>query len=206
MQETPQATGEGAAQGAAASGGPAIVLDTKQLCREWGWIALRGLLSIIFGVMVLAWPLATIWALAIIWGAFAFADGISAGIAGWRLYKRGVRWWPYIIFAVIGILAGIVAFVWPGITALTLMLIIGVWAVVGGVSQIIAAFRLRKEIEGEWFLAFAGLVSVLFGALLLFRPLPEGVLMIAWIVSFYAFVTGVLYIMLAFKLRQKAVC
>mgnify|MGYP003623907268 CR=1 FL=1 len=82
-----------------------------QLCHEWKWMALRGVLSIAFGVLAMVWPLATIWTLALFWGAFAFLDGVSAGMTGWRLYKRGVRWWPYLAFAAIGIVAGVAAFV-----------------------------------------------------------------------------------------------
>lgn len=171
---------------------------------EWGWVAFRGVLAIALGVMAIMWPLATIWALAVMWGAFALTDGISAGYTSWRLHKKGVRWWPYALFAVTGVIAGITALIWPGITALVLMMVIGCWAVIGGISQIAAAIRLRKEIEGEWFLAFAGAISVVFGLLLLVRPMPEGVFAIAWIVSFYAFLTGGLYLMLAYRLKRSS--
>ncbi len=174
-----------------------------QVSREWGWVAFRGVLSVIFGVLAFFWPLATILTLAIFWGAFAFVDGISAGITGWRLYKRGVRWWPYLVFAVVGVLAGLITLLWPGITAIALLYIIAFWAIFGGVSQIAAAIRLRKEIEGEWFLIFAGAIGILFGLLVAFSPLPEGIVAIAWMVGTYALVVGVLYIMLAFKLREK---
>lgn len=177
--------------------------DTNHLCREWGWMAFRGILAIILGFVALISPFATIWALAILWGAFALTDGVLAGYTSWRLYKKGVRWWPYALFAVTGVLAGIAALLLPGITALVLIIIIGCWAVMGGVSEIVAAIRLRKEIEGEWRLIFAGAVSTLFGLLLLFKPAAFGVVAIAWIVSFYAFITGSIFLMLAYELRKK---
>lgn len=165
--------------------------------------SVRGAVALVFGFMAIIWPLAAIWSLALLWGAFALADGIFALMTGWRLHKRGVRWWPYLFFGVIGVLAGIITLVWPAITAIMLIYVVAFWALFGGVSQILAAIRLRKEIEGEWLLALAGGFGVIFGFLILFRPLPEGVLAIAWLVGFFAIVTGVLHLMLAFKVRGK---
>ncbi len=174
----------------------------KHICKEWGWIAARGVIALIFGCMAIASPFATIWALAVVWGIFAILDGVSAGYTSWRLHKQGVRWWPYALFAVTGVIAGAVAIVWPGITAVAFLVVIACWAIIGGVSQIVAAIRLRKEIEGEWFLIFTGGINLLFGLLLLFRPLPEGLFAIAWIISFYAFLTGFSTLALAYQLRK----
>ncbi|CAK7038831.1 MAG: hypothetical protein DELT_00692 [Desulfovibrio sp.] len=171
-------------------------------CKEWGWVALRGVIAIALGVMAVVWPFATIWALAILWGVFALIDGVSAGITSWHLHKQGIRWWPYALFAVTGVIAGIAALLWPGITAMVLLVVIAVWAVIGGISQIIAAIRLRKELQGEGFLIFAGAISLLFGVLLLWRPV-EGLIAIAWIISFYAFLTGGITLMLAYNLRKR---
>lgn len=171
------------------------------LGKEWGWIALRGALAVIFGILAVAWPIITVWTLSMVWGVFALADGLFAFSTGWRLHKKGVRWWPYMALGVIGVLAGLIAVIWPGITAFVLVFIIGFWAALGGISQIIAAIRLRKEIDGEWFLILSGLLGLIFGLLLLFRPL-EGAVAIAWIVGFYAIFMGILVIMLALKIRN----
>ena len=180
------------------------LLDTLRahLKREWKWVALRGVAALVFGFLAIIWPLAAVWSLALLWGAFALADGVFALMAGWRLHKRGARWWPYLLFGVIGILAGFLTLVWPAITAIVLIYIVGFWALFGGISQIAAAIRLRKDIEGEWLLALAGVFSAIFGLLILFRPLPEGVLAIAWLVGFFAIVIGILQLMLAFKVRK----
>lgn len=175
----------------------------ESLGHEWGWIALRGAVALLFGLLALIWPLATIWALAIMWGAFAFADGIFSFITGWRLHKKGVRWWPYLLYGIIGLAAGILTLLWPGITALALIYVIAFWAIFGGVSQVAAAIRLRKEIEGEWLLILAGIISVLFGLLIFFRPLPDGVVAIALLVGMYAIISGILCLMLAFKVRKQ---
>lgn len=180
---------------------PVLATLQAHLGREWKWIALRGAAALIFGFLAILQPLAAIWALALLWGAFALADGIFALTTGWRLHKRGVHWGPYLAFGVIGVLAGLVTLVWPAITAIVLIYVVALWALIGGISQIVAAIRLRKEIEGEWLLALAGFFGVIFGLLILFRPLPQGVLAIAWLVGFFAIVTGILHLMLAFKVR-----
>lgn len=172
------------------------------LGREWGWIAVRGVLAVIFGLLAVAWPIITVWTLSMVWGVFALTDGLFAFSTGWRLHKKGIRWWPYLAFGMIGVLAGLVAIIWPGITALVLVFIIGFWAALGGVSQIAAAIRLRKEIDDEWFLVLSGLLGLIFGLLLLFRPL-DGAVAIAWIVGFYAIFTGILLVMLALKIRAS---
>ena len=128
---------------------------------EWKWMALRGAAALVFGFMAIIWPMAAIWSLAVLWGAFALADGVFALATGWRLHKRGARWWPYLLFGVIGVLAGFLTLVWPAITAIVLIYIVGFWALFGGISQIAAAVRLRKEIEGEWLLALAGVFSAI---------------------------------------------
>lgn len=172
------------------------------LKKEWGWIALRGAAGILFGLMAIIWPLATIWALAIMWGIFALVDGASALMGGWDMHKQGSRWWPYLIFGLIGLAAGVLTLMWPAITAFVLVYVIAFWALFGGATQIAAAIRLRKEIQGEWLLALVGFIGILFGLLILFRPIPEGITAIAWVVGFYALITGVLYFMLALRVRK----
>lgn len=172
------------------------------LQKDWGWVALRGAIGILFGILAISWPVVTIWTLAILWGAFAMADGVFAFMTAWRIHKTGARWWPYLLVGLIGVAAGIITLFWPGITIVALVYVIAFWALFGGISQIVAAVRLRKEIQGEWLLILAGAFSVIFGMLILFRPL-EGLLAIAWIVGFYAILTGALYLMLAFRLRRR---
>ena len=173
------------------------------LGRKWKWIALRGAAALIFGILAIFQPWAAIWSLALLWGAFAMADGVFALMGGWRMHKQGLRWWPYLVFGIIGVVAGFITLIWPAITAITFIYILGFWALFGGISEIVAAVRLRKEIQDEWLLALAGGISVIFGLLILLRPLPEGVVAIAWLIGFFAIITGILQLMLAFKVRGK---
>lgn len=171
------------------------------LSREWGWIAFRGIVSIVFGILAFVWPFATVWALAILWGIYVLTGGMSAIAASWGMQKNSSLWWPYLLFGVVGVIAGILAFVWPGITAAALLYVIAFWAIISGVIEIAAAIRLRREIEGEWFLILSGAFAVIFGALLIAYPLI-GVLAVVWIIGCYAVASGILLLILAFKIRK----
>lgn len=173
------------------------------LGKQWGWIALRGVAAIIFGVFAFAFPGVTLAVLVIFWGAYALADGVFAIVAGLRIRDNGKPLWPLIVAGVLGILAGVVTFLWPGLTALTLILIIGLWAIAIGVFQIVAAIRLRKEIEGEWLQILSGLLSIVFGVVVVLQP-GAGAVGLAWLIGAYAIAFGVLLVALAWRLRGTA--
>lgn len=173
------------------------------LQRAWWLVLGRGILAVIFGILALAWPGITVWALVFVWGVYAIVDGISEiGIAlrGSRGLGTGGRW-VLAILGLFGIAAGIVAFVWPSITALVLAYLIGFWAIVIGVGEIIAAVRLRKEIDNEWLLALAGVLSIVVGALLVIAP-GAGVLGLVTVLAIFAVAWGVTLIMLSFRIRR----
>ena len=94
-------------------------------------------------------------------------------------------------------------FMWPGVTALVLLLFIASWAIVVGAFEIVGAIRLRREIDNEWMLVFSGAVSVLFGLALLVRP-GAGALAVLWVIGTFAILSGVIYIALALRLRHHA--
>ena len=173
------------------------------LAHSWWVLALRGAVAILFGILALSWPGLTLATLVLLYGAFAFADGI---ISLWAAFFGGAKpaptWW-LIVVGLLGIAAGVVTFVYPGITAVLLVLFIGAWALVHGIFEIIGAIRLRKEIEGEWMLVLSGIVSVIFGALVLVAP-GAGALALVWIIAVYAIVFGILMIGLAFRVRSLA--
>jgi uncharacterized membrane protein HdeD (DUF308 family) len=175
----------------------------EDLSRNWGWVALRGLVAVLFGVFAFIAPGITLAVLVLLWGAFAFADGVFALVAAFKVRDQGKPFWPLLIVGFLGIAAGVATFLWPGMTALVLLAFIGAWAFVMGVFQILAAIRLRREIEGEWLLALSGALSVLFGVFVLFQP-GAGALALVWAIGAYAVVFGVLIIGLAFKLKGMA--
>jgi uncharacterized membrane protein HdeD (DUF308 family) len=139
--------------------------------------------------------------LTLLWGAYALADG---GLALWAAITGSAgsvapRWW-LAVAGVAGIISGIVAFFLPGITAFVLLMFIASWSIVIGVMQIAGAIQLRKEIDGEWLLALSGLLSIVFGVILMVRP-DAGAVAVAWIIGWYAILAGILAIGLAFRLK-----
>jgi uncharacterized membrane protein HdeD (DUF308 family) len=170
------------------------------LARNWWALALRGLFAVLFGVLAFALPGVTLAALVILFGVYSLVDGIFALVTAVRAAETHERWWLFALEGLAGIVAGLITFLWPGITALVLLFLIAWWAIITGIFEIAAAVRLRKEISGEWALALGGAASVVFGLLLLFRP-GVGALAVIWLIGTYAVVFGLLLLMLAFRLR-----
>jgi uncharacterized membrane protein HdeD (DUF308 family) len=172
------------------------------IVRNWWVLLVRGICAVLFGLLAFTWPGLTLFALVILYGAYALADGVTAiwlALAGGR-HEEGRMWWQMLIVGLLGIAAGIVTFAWPGVTALVLLVLIACWAIVRGIFEIAAAIRLRKVIEHEWMLAAAGVLSVLFGIVLLARP-GAGALALIWVIGAFALIWGAVAIGLSFKLR-----
>ena len=173
------------------------------LSRNWWALALRGLAAIVFGILAFTWPGITLWALILLFGAYMLVDGVFAIVAAVRAAGNEARWWLLLVEGILGVLAGIVAFVWPGLTALALLYFVAAWVIVTGIFEIVGAIRLRREIEGEWALILSGALSVLFGVLLAVIPAPAGILSLLWLIGAYAVAFGLLLIILAFRVRNQ---
>lgn len=174
---------------------------TKILSRTWWLLLLRGLIAIAFGILIWLQPEISIMALMLIFGAYVLADGVLGiwtAIAG---RKEHEDWWVLFIWGGIGVGIGILTFLAPGVTALALLFYIAVWAVATGVLEIVAAIRLRKEIKGEWMLVLGGIVSVIFGILLMAQPIA-GALALLWLIAVYGVIFGIFLVILAFRVRS----
>ena len=165
------------------------------VAQHWWVMLLRGIVAILFGVIAFLWPGLTLASLVLLVGVAFLSDGIASVAAG----LRG-RFWQSTLIGVVSILAGLATFFSPGLTAMALLYVIAFWAIVTGVLEIAAAIRLRKEIEGELWLALAGAGSILFGVLLLARP-GIGALAVVWMIGLYAVIFGGLLIALGFRVR-----
>src|SRR4029078_4731572 len=184
---------------------PGVGLGTAMvhaLAKNCWLLWLRGIAAMIFGLLAFAWPGLTLLTLILFYGAFALVDGVLAIIAALSGGPRGPRWWLAVV-GVLGIAAGLVTFLTPGLTALVLLLFIAGWAIATGVLQIIGAIKLRKEIDNEWLLILGGIISVLFGACMMLAP-GAGALALVWVIGSYSVVTGVIFVALAFRLRKHA--
>ena len=171
------------------------------LASKWWAVLLRGLAALLFGALAFAWPGVSLTALVFLFGAYAFADGVFNVAAAFGAPRGYKNWWALLAEGLCGVAAGVLTFVWPGVTALALLYLIAAWAVVTGALEVAAAVRLRKVIAGEWLLALGGLLSVLFGVLLAAWP-ATGALAVLWLIGAYAFAMGVVLTALAFRLRR----
>lgn len=172
------------------------------LAQNWWVFLLRGLVAIAFGVVALAWPGVTLVTLVLFYGVFALIDGVFAIIAALRGGGSGSRWWLAFV-GLLGIVAGLVTYFAPGLTALALLMVIGVWALVYGILEIIGAIRVRKEIDNEWMLIIHGALAALFGIMVLVRP-GAGALALIWVIATFAIVSGVLLVAFAFRIKRHA--
>jgi uncharacterized membrane protein HdeD (DUF308 family) len=176
------------------------VIGVEALSRNWWLFLLRGLAGILFGIITFIAPAISLAALVLLFGAYAFADGVLSIVAAVR--RRGeARWGMLLLEGVAGIAVGVLTLLLPGITALTLLYLIAAWAIVTGVLELIAAVRLRKEIKGEWLLALGGIASIAFGVLVALLPGAGALAIVIWIGA-YALVFGVLLVVLSFRLRS----
>ena len=167
------------------------------LSQKWWAVALRGLLAIVFGIVALAYPGATLVTLAVIFGAYAAVDGVFSIIAAFGSRGRDAVW--YVLDGILGIAVGVATFFFPGITTQALVYLIGVWAILTGIFEVIAGFEL--PIKRDWLVVLAGIASIVFGVLVFAYPVT-GALAIAWLIGAYALVFGVS--MLAFGIRLRS--
>jgi uncharacterized membrane protein HdeD (DUF308 family) len=173
------------------------------LAKNWWLLLLRGIAAIVFGVLAFAWPGITVVSLVIVYGAYALVDGLFSLYAAIRGGDGPApRWWLAVV-GVAGVLAGLISFAMPGVVALWLLLLIGAWAIVSGIFEIVGAIRLRKEIDNEWMLILHGVITVIFGVLLMAMPGP-GALAMVWVIGAYAIAGGVILSVLAFRLKKHA--
>ena len=175
--------------------------SSNSLAHNWWMLALRGLVAIVFGVLAFVLPGMTLLTLVFLFGVYAIVNGVLALVHAFSAPKGYPRFGALIFTGIISIAAGVLAFVWPGITALSLVLLIAAWAIVNGVFEIATAIRLRRVIEHEWLLALAGILSVLLGIVMLLQP-GAGALALVWWIGGFAVAFGVLLVALAFRVRR----
>jgi uncharacterized membrane protein HdeD (DUF308 family) len=170
--------------------------------RDWWLLAIRGVAAVLFGIAAFVWPGLTIAILVIFFGAYALVDGAAELYIAFR--RRGAPGWGmHLIQGLAGAIAGLIALILPGVAALSLILLIGAWAIVTGILEIILTIQLRDRLRSEWLWVLSGLASVLFGLALFLFP-AAGALAMAWLIGAYAVTVGILLIALGLSLRSRA--
>ena len=168
---------------------------------NWGALAVRGVAAVLFGLAALIWPGLTLAVLIILYGAYAIVDGLFAIVAGLRA-GSGTHKGLLLAEGAVGILAGLIAVFWPGVSAVVLLYIIAFWGILGGLLRIVGALLLRREIDNEWTMALSGILWVIFGMVLFVLP-GAGLISLAWLIGIFALGAGMMLIALALRVRRE---
>lgn len=171
----------------------------QALAKGWWMLAIRGLVALAFGLVALFWPGMALGALIVFYAIFmlfdgAFAIGAALGRSSWNR-----AWLPLLIVGLVSLLAGVFSVIRPGLTDVALLYLIAGWAIVSGMIEIITSFKLRQFLPDELLWVSTGILSLLFGLLLVILPSPSAGL---WLVASFAFVHGILQLAFAFRLRR----
>jgi uncharacterized membrane protein HdeD (DUF308 family) len=168
-----------------------------ELAKKWWVLLLRGILLIIIGLLAFVSPL--VWVTFV--GIYMLFDGFAMLLTGFSDQPAGQSRWPFLIIGILGLLAGLIVLWNPVISGISLTIVIAAWAVVTGILTIIAAIRVREEIDNEWWLILSGVLAIIFG-ILVFQNVLAGFLTIAWVFGVFAIVVGIFSIALAFRVRD----
>jgi uncharacterized membrane protein HdeD (DUF308 family) len=179
---------------------------------NWGWFLFRGVIALLLGIAAILFPLSAVFLFTLLFAAYCFIDGIASLIAGIRgAHEPGHRWGALVFSGAVGILIGILFIVMPLIAtfsyAFVVLVMLAAWSIITGVLEIVAAVRLRREMEGEWLLGLSGLISVLLGIgiIALVIPYPAAtILSAAWLIALFAFISGIVLIAQSLRLRSRA--
>jgi uncharacterized membrane protein HdeD (DUF308 family) len=163
---------------------------------------LRAVAAIIFGALALLVPQATVAALVLLFSAYMLADGIFAVMSGVRAARKGEKWGWFALEGVLNFAAGLAAFFWPGITVLAFVGLAAAWAILSGAVMLFGAFRFKQK-HGRVWLAVAGIVSLVWGALLVISPITGAIVITLWLGA-YAFVFGIFMLFASLRLRREA--
>lgn len=173
------------------------------LAKNWWALLIRGIVAVIFGLLAFFWPGGVAVVLVILFGAYAFVDGIFALISAVRAAEAHQRWWAFLLEGIVGLLIAAIVVFYPGIAGLGLYFAIAIWAILTGILEIVAAVQLRKMIPNEFWLILGGILSIVFGVLLYLFPLV-GILTVIYLIGFYAILFGIIMIVFSFRLRAHA--
>ena len=179
---------------------------------NWRWFMVRGVLALLLGIGAIVFPLSAVFAFTMVFAAYCFIDGIASLVAGMRgAHEPGHRWGALVFSGIVGILIGVLFLLAPLVATVTysivVLVLLATWAIVTGVLEIVAAVRLRKEIEGEWLLGASGAISVLLGLGIVVLAVPNpvaSILSAAWLIALFAFGTGLVLVTQALRLRKRA--
>ena len=169
--------------------------------RQWWVLLLQGVLGIVVGVLAILSPDLALGTIALLFGAWAIVSGVSQLATGWRVAEARGRSWPFLLSGAVSVIAGVLAVVYPGITILYLILLLGAWILVSGAMEVYTAWKIRDEISDEWILALIGVLRIVAGVIILAMPII-GAILTAALFATWAILSGIGALVLGWRLRQ----
>lgn len=174
----------------------AVILQTN-----WWALVLRGIAAILLAIVTFAMPGITLAVLGTIFGIYALIDGVLAIVSTIKAVQGHRRWGAFLAEGILGILLGLYLMLFPLAAAAIFVTVLAIWAVITGILEIAAAFRLRRHMQGELLLILTGALSILVGIILFARPL-ESAVFFAYVLAGYGLIFGILLITLGFRIRR----
>ena len=168
----------------------------------WLWL-IRGILAIVLGILFLTRPAESLVSLAMVIGAWFLIDGVISLFHGFGKMPEGQSRWMFIIWGIIEIIAGLQLIAKPVLGAMTLTVVIGIWAIILGALEIISGIKYRDEMSGEFWLILGGIAAVIFG-ILIFSNLLQGAIAVTALIGIWGLISGVVLLILAFKIKGLA--
>lgn len=167
----------------------------------WQVLLLRGIVTFLFGVLAFVWPGRTLLFLIYLFGAYALVNGIMTMVESFHDRETSSRWWVQLISGIAGIILGLLVFFWPARSALVLFTFIGIWAIVTGVCEFIAAMTLPGGFGRQWPVVLVGILSVIVGIVFIRHPFLT-MLLVVWLLGAFAIVYGVVLFIRAIQFRS----
>jgi uncharacterized membrane protein HdeD (DUF308 family) len=178
-------------------------LTETRLSRHYWWIVLlRGIIAILFGIVVIALPGVALLVAASFFAAYALIDGIIVVVVAFQERNVASNWWILLIEGLIGVVVGVLAFIFPGRTLIVLIYLIAIWAILTGIAELGGAFMMGRSIGQEWMLIIGGIISIILGILFFVDPI-NALYTIVLIVGIYAIIFGILLIIRAIRFRSS---
>lgn len=176
-----------------------VILQTN-----WWALVLRGVFALLLAVITFAVPGVTLAFLVTVFGIYALIDGALAIFSTIRAIEGHRRWGAFLIEGIVGILVGLYAILAPAAAAAVFVTMLALWAILTGIAELFAAFRLRRQVEGELFLILTGVFSILFGIFLLVRPIA-GAIFFVYVLATYGLIFGFLLISVGLRMRRAVI-
>jgi uncharacterized membrane protein HdeD (DUF308 family) len=179
-------------------------LVRPRIATTWREPLTRGILAIVMGVVLFAFPLSAAFVVAIAFGVFVLVDGgFAIAHATRNAHPDAGRWWAMLVRGIVGVLVGLFCIVFPGVAAAALGTLIAIWAILAGALEIGAGFRIRHDVPREALLVLAGVLTIVVGAVLLFMPFVALTTLI-WVFAVYAILVGAALVTYALQLRRRS--